>query len=180
MGRLDHSQAFIPEKLIAEGQAWALGWVPPVQFALFREQPTDADFKRYLAAQAKDIDEWPAWQPRCVIHHATASGSLSAEQRQLAADLINARREKLAAICLGYVFCTKSGVTRGLSKVIHWLAPPPYPMFNASTVTEALTVLRQVDARIEPAILVGRYRALFGDYLRRVSANECERFDSEL
>jgi hypothetical protein len=166
--------------LFAEGNAWALGWSPPVLFALFHQQPSEADFKEFLTAQTRAIDEWPAWQPRCVIHHATASGSLTAEQRQLAADLINSRREKLGKICLGNAFCTKSGVTRGLSKVIHWLAPPPYPTFNAATVTEGLTLLRRVDPRIEPVPLVGRYRALFGEYLRRACPSALDRFESDL
>ena len=153
------------EGLLAVGEAWAIGWSAPVLFTLFHRQPSVRDFGRYISAQAKDIDEWPNWYPRSVVHHATASGSLSASQRQAVADMINARRSKLGEICLGYVFCTQSGLTRGVSKVISWLAPPPYPTFHAASVVDGLTSLRAVDPRIEPRILIARYMSLFGEYL---------------
>lgn len=153
------------ESLIARGDAWVLGWSPPVLFALFHRQPSTQDFDHFLDAQFEDIDAWPTWVQRCVIHHATTSGTISATQRQRAADLVSSRRQKLSAICLGYAFCTQSGATRGLSKVIHWLAPPPYPFFQAHTVTQGLKLLQAVDARIDPQALANRYKTLFAEFL---------------
>lgn len=153
------------DTLLALGDAWAIGWSSPVLFVLFHRQPSDRDFEHFIAAQAKDIDEWPGWYRRSVVHHATASGSLSAGQRQAAADMVSARRDKLSRICAGYVFCTRSGLTRGVIKVINWLAPPPYPAFQATCVTEGLNLLKGSDPRIEPKLQLSRYRSLFAEFL---------------
>lgn len=158
--------------LIAEGESWVIGWSAPVLFALFHKQPTVPDFDQFLANQAKDIDDWPAWYQRCVVHHITATGTLTAHQRQAAADVVSARRDKLSAICLGYVFCSPSGAIRGVNRVINWLAPPPYRTFNASTVSDGLRQLMAVDRRIDPTALAGRYQSMFSAYLPALSGKE--------
>jgi hypothetical protein len=160
-------QSAVPghETLLATGKTWAMGWVAPVAFTLFHGHPSEDDFADFLTAAARDIDQWPSWSPRSVLHHATASAALSAAQRQATAEMVKAREQQLRLICQGYVFCSRSGLSRGVIKVINWLAPPPYPAFQAESVAEGLKMLRGVDARIQPEALLARYATLFAQWL---------------
>jgi hypothetical protein len=159
------------ETLLASGKTWAMGWVAPVLFTLFYGPPSEDDFAAFLSAAAEDIDQWPSWSTRSVLHHATASASLSAAQRQATAEMVKAREEQLRQICQGYVFCSRSGLSRGVIKVINWLAPPPYPAFQAESVAEGLKMLRSVDARVQPDAVLARYAALFAQFLPGGSAD---------
>jgi len=49
VGPLDSNGASAPDALIAQGEAWVLGWTHPVLFALFHRQPSEPDFERFVS-----------------------------------------------------------------------------------------------------------------------------------
>ncbi|HEX2734057.1 MAG TPA: hypothetical protein VHM70_20755 [Polyangiaceae bacterium] len=158
--------------MIAQGDGWALGWCPPVLFTLVTRVPTDAEFARLLQAVLADIDGWSSTEQRSVLHHLPVASQLTARQRQLISAELSKREDQLRRICCGYALCTDSALTRGLLRVINWLAPPPYPTYNAATVLQGLRALVATDKRVDPEDLEARYRALFVNPLRALEPDQ--------
>src|SRR6186713_714576 len=100
--------------IISQGGAWSIGWCAPVLFTLFHAQPGVDDFEGFVSAMVSEMDTCPRSAPRAVLYHSTNTSQIGAKQRRMLADTLTARREKLKEICTGFVFCTDSGLVRGV------------------------------------------------------------------
>lgn len=150
-------------------QGWFMAWEPRLSLTYMDERVSDASFGRYLEAVARDIDHVPVGERRAVLYDTPTPGVVSAERRRRLGTILDARKDKLRNITIGYVMVTPSTVVRGVLTAVFWLAPPPYENKVVGSTAEGFRWLAERCAWLEPEVQEARYARLRTELLARMS-----------
>ena len=116
--------------------------IDDVMFVRLEPTISEPGYARHLIELARAIDGRNPGVRVGVLYDAMGGADSDARRRQRAAEVLAARREKLAATTAGFTLATESTVMRGVARAVFWLAPPPYPWAVTASVREGLVYLR--------------------------------------
>jgi hypothetical protein len=138
-----------------------MGHIGPVLVVYCDARISDGSFDRQCVELARAID---LRQGRVgVLYDVPSVRSMDARRRRRLAELLDARRERLALTTAAFALVTSSPVVRGMLRAVFWLAPPPYPHVVTSTPREGFDFVAGRLACDAPSILDQKY----ADLLRR-------------
>jgi hypothetical protein len=109
-----------------------------VMFVYSDDTMTEASFARHLRELAEAIDSRDESTRIGVIYDAPKPFDTDAKRRQRSAQVLDARRAKLARTTAAFALATPSPIVRGTLRAVFWVAPPPYPWEITDNVRSGL------------------------------------------
>ncbi len=142
------------------GDGWLIGMVDGVFVLHAAREPSDGEFARYLSVVADEIDRASDEDRFGVLYDVVQGASSTPTRRRRLADVLEARREKLARIAVGCAFATSSPVVRGAATALMWLMEPPCDVEFVATTREGFAWLAARLPGLDAERSFRRYAAL--------------------
>lgn len=120
---------------------------------------TEASFEHFLVEVCRSIDECPDDDKVALFIEAAQPALMDSRWRTRLAEALKLRADKLRRTRAAYAMVTPSLMVRSALKVVHWVAPPPYPYAIVGSVEAGFEFL----VRYLPALDA---RALQAEYER--------------
>lgn len=108
----------------------------PVVVLTYPSQISDDDLRSHFTEMGKAVGD--KTEPYAVVVDLTHGKMLNAQQRQMQAEYLQSRHDRISKICLGMSFAVSSPLIRSGLTAIFWLSKQGYPRKVCKTRKEAI------------------------------------------
>ena len=147
------------------GSDWFVGRVGPLLVLYSARKLDDQNFDRYLELVAHHIDNTPPHQRIGAMYEVLEPSSVNADRRRRVGQMLSTRRNKLASICVGCAYVSRSTVGRGILTAVSWIISPPFPMKAFDNIDSGLAWLSGLLPELEPELFYQNYTAIRARHL---------------
>ena len=151
----------------SEDSGWYRDRIHNVDIAFVHGTMTEASFGHFLAEACRSIDECPDDGRVAMFLEVVEPALMDSRWRKRLAQALKERAGKLALTRPAYAMVTSSLVVRCALKVMHWVAPPPYPNTVVGTAREAFEFIAHHMPKLDAREIQLEYERRRADVLAR-------------
>lgn len=160
-----------PARNISDSGVEDTGWyrdrIDSVEIAFVYDGMTDASFEHFLEEACRSIDECTDDDRVALFLEVREPALMNSTWRKRLARALKERAHKLAQIRPAYAMVTSSLVVRSALKVLHWVAPPPYPVTVVASIEEGFDFIARHVPGLDPREVQATYESLRANALAR-------------